>query len=173
MSRENLELVRSLYAAWERGDWSPVEWADPQIQWVSGDGPSPGTWTGPEGRAEGWRDWLSGWGDFRIEVDEYRELDEERALALQILASPKRSFAELVVGRGQRARQGERLGTRAWSPDGTRVAFAEWTFPFDRSGRPRAGWYSDISTMNPGGCDRSWVSTSVHWDVRPNWAVAR
>ena len=97
MSQENLELVRSLYAAWERGDWSPIEWAHPQIQWVSADGPAPGTWTGLEGMAEGWRDWLSAWGDFRIEVDEYRELDEERVLAL-VEASGRGKASGLELG---------------------------------------------------------------------------
>ena len=28
--------------------------------------------------AEGWRDWLAAWEGFRQEVDEYRELDDER-----------------------------------------------------------------------------------------------
>jgi hypothetical protein len=32
--------------------------------------------------AEGWRDFLSAWEEFRIEVDEYRELDDERVLVL-------------------------------------------------------------------------------------------
>jgi ketosteroid isomerase-like protein len=78
----NLDLVRSIYAAWERGNYASVEWADPEIEYVFADGPAPARWTGLDGMSEGWRDWLSAWEDFRVEADEYRELDAERVLVL-------------------------------------------------------------------------------------------
>jgi ketosteroid isomerase-like protein len=79
---ENLDLVRSIYAAFERGDYSSADWADPQIEYVIADGPSPGTWSGLAGMAEAWREILSAWDDFKQAVEEYRELDPERVLVL-------------------------------------------------------------------------------------------
>jgi len=80
MSRENLELVQSICSAWGRGDYSPVEWAHPGIEFVVADGPSPGRWTGLAGMAEGWRSFLEAWDEFHQEADEYRELDGGRVL---------------------------------------------------------------------------------------------
>ena len=78
----NLDLVRSIYAAWERGDFGFTEWADPEIEFVIADGPSPGRWTGVVGMREGFRTWLSAWEGFRSESEEYRELDDERVFVL-------------------------------------------------------------------------------------------
>jgi ketosteroid isomerase-like protein len=95
MSRENVELVRSIYAAWERGDYSSAEWAHPEIDYIHADGPAPGSWRGLSGMAEGFRDFLSAWEKLRVEAEEYRELDAERVLVLFHLdARGKRSGLE-------------------------------------------------------------------------------
>jgi ketosteroid isomerase-like protein len=84
MSQENVELVRSIVAAWERGDFSQeTEWAHPEIDYVYVDGPAPGAWTGRDAMAKGFREgFLSAWEDVRLGADEYRALDSERVLVL-------------------------------------------------------------------------------------------
>ena len=82
MSQENVDLVRSIYANWERGDFTSAEWAHPEIESVRVDGPTPDRRTGLAGMAEGYREFLSAWEEVRVEADEYRELDGERVLVL-------------------------------------------------------------------------------------------
>jgi ketosteroid isomerase-like protein len=83
VSRENVELVRSIYEASERGDFSrEVDWVHPEMEYVVADGPSPGAWTGVAGFVEGWRDQASPWEGFRAEAEEFRELDDQRVLVL-------------------------------------------------------------------------------------------
>jgi ketosteroid isomerase-like protein len=79
---ENLDLVRSIYAAWGRGDFGSAEWADSEIEYVIADGTDPGVWTGIAGMAGAWREVLSLWEEVRVEVGDYRPLDDERVLAL-------------------------------------------------------------------------------------------
>ena len=42
MSRENVELLRSMLAPWERGDYGSLEGLHPELSYVVADGPEPG-----------------------------------------------------------------------------------------------------------------------------------
>lgn len=79
---ENLNLARTIYAAWETGDYSSVDWADPDIEYVVVDGPTPGTWHGHAGMADAWRSFLDAWEGFRAGESELHEVDANRVLVL-------------------------------------------------------------------------------------------
>jgi len=101
MSQENVEIVRSIYAAWGRGDFSSIEWADPEIEYVVVDGPEPGSWRGRAAMTETMRGILSAWENARIEADEYIHLNEERVLVLNHLSGRGKSSG-LEVGQMKR-----------------------------------------------------------------------
>jgi ketosteroid isomerase-like protein len=83
MSDEIVEVVRSIYGPWARGDFSSTEWAHPEIEFTIADGPAPDSSTGLAAMAEAYRrGWLSAWEEFRVEPEEYRKLDDERVLVL-------------------------------------------------------------------------------------------
>jgi ketosteroid isomerase-like protein len=80
---ENLDLVRSIYADWARGDYyGSVQWAHPEIEFVVVDGPSPGGLTGVSAVEHNWRVFQETWEDYRVKADDYRELDADRVLVL-------------------------------------------------------------------------------------------
>jgi ketosteroid isomerase-like protein len=84
MGSANLDLVRSIYADWERGDFSSAEWADPDVEFVHAD---MGMFV-PEGSkglaamAEPARARIEVVEDLRTQAEEYRELDDRRVLVL-------------------------------------------------------------------------------------------
>ena len=80
---ENLDLVRSIFADWERGDFfSSGEWADPEIELVQADGPEPSRATGLAEIAAAWLKRLNDFTDIRVEAEEYRELDDTQVLVV-------------------------------------------------------------------------------------------
>jgi ketosteroid isomerase-like protein len=80
---EHVTLVRSIITDWERGDWSRSDWADPDIELVLVDGPSPGRWKGIAEIAVGARTAvIDAWEDYRLEAVEYRDLGDARVLVL-------------------------------------------------------------------------------------------
>jgi ketosteroid isomerase-like protein len=79
---ENLDLVRSIFADWERGDFSRSDWADSEIEYVIADGPDPGTERGIAAMARRAGEQLRPAIDTKLTAQEIRELDGERVLVL-------------------------------------------------------------------------------------------
>jgi ketosteroid isomerase-like protein len=95
---ENVSLVRSIYAAWELGDFGPVDWADEDIEFVIADGPEPRTFTGRAAMTSGWREFLKAWSGYGVRPEEYRELPDGRVLVLlHAVGRGKASGIELGV----------------------------------------------------------------------------
>jgi ketosteroid isomerase-like protein len=94
----NLDLVRSIFAPWERGDWSASEWASSQIELVVMDGPSPGSWTGVAAWMSWIDDFLTEWEGYRLGAEEYRELDGERVLVLVRASGGRGRISGLELG---------------------------------------------------------------------------
>jgi hypothetical protein len=77
---ENVDLVRSIYADWERGDFSRDNWADPALELVRPESLDGDALKGRDASSGGWREWLGAWKDFRAEARDYRGLDDERVV---------------------------------------------------------------------------------------------
>ena len=78
MSKENVELVRSILANWERGDYASVDWADPDIEFIA---PLDNT-RGIEELGRRWREFLAEWEHFATTPERFIELGEDRVLVL-------------------------------------------------------------------------------------------
>ena len=81
----NLDLVHSILASWERGELTPEqwsEWADPEMEFVVVGGPEAGSYVGAAEAGPRIEAFLNLWEDYRVEAEEYRELDDERVLVL-------------------------------------------------------------------------------------------
>jgi ketosteroid isomerase-like protein len=69
-------------ADWARGHFAEVGWADPDIEYAIADEPGTQTTTGVAAMTRTWRTFLAAWDGYRVEADEYRELDDERVLVV-------------------------------------------------------------------------------------------
>ena len=82
MVSENLDLVRSIYADWEGGDFSAAVWAGDNVELVVIGGAYPGRFVGKGEMAGGFRGFASAWEGFSTHAQEYRELADSRVLVL-------------------------------------------------------------------------------------------
>ena len=100
---ENVRLVHSIFAEWERGNFRSVDWAHPQIEYAIVDEPGSRVGWGVTAMTRTWREFLGAWDDYRVEAHEYHELDEERVLvALRAQGRGKASGLDIGATRGGR-----------------------------------------------------------------------
>jgi ketosteroid isomerase-like protein len=76
----NLDLIRSIFARWEQGDFSSADWAGPEIEYEMIGGLMEGRWSGIEEMGKACGAMLSAWEDLRADPEEFRELDDGRVL---------------------------------------------------------------------------------------------
>ena len=70
MSEANVELVKGIFAAWARGDFSSTEWADPEIEFTI-PGPDLDVHRGVEAMGRAWGEWLHAFDEFRVVGEEF------------------------------------------------------------------------------------------------------
>jgi hypothetical protein len=76
------EFIRSVYEDWQEGDFTAMEWAPPEIEFVVADGPAVGTWRGRDAMSRAWGEVLGAWVGLRSQAEEFRPLDDGRLLVL-------------------------------------------------------------------------------------------
>jgi ketosteroid isomerase-like protein len=80
MSQENVEIVRSILANWERGDFSSVDWADPEIEFIGGDHAV--ETRGIDAVARRWGEFLAAWDQFATTPEKFIDAGDDRVLVL-------------------------------------------------------------------------------------------
>ena len=92
--------MRLIFSHWERGDFSRLDWADPDIEfaWPEGLDAGPGG-RGRRALAEGWRTTMAAWDNLSVTAEEYRELDDDLIVVLhRVRARGKISGVQIDEG---------------------------------------------------------------------------
>jgi ketosteroid isomerase-like protein len=109
MSEQNVEIVRRIYAEWERGNFAAAaEWYDPEIRfeaWMP-DASENVTAHGVAELRDFTGNWFAQWKNYRVIGDEFREASDDK----------------VFVG-GRQVASGHQSGVEVESP-----GFAVWTF---------------------------------------------
>ena len=84
MSRENVEVVRSAFEAFNRGDFqAAVELMHPDVEWHTSDAfPDPATYRGRHEVRQFWETWRDTFRGFRLHLEECGPVGERYVLAI-------------------------------------------------------------------------------------------
>jgi ketosteroid isomerase-like protein len=81
MSDDNVEIVKGIFAAWERGDFSFIGWADPEIEFDL-PGLMSGVTRGIEEMGHAFGEWLRAFSNFIVEVRGFRDAGDKVVVTL-------------------------------------------------------------------------------------------
>jgi ketosteroid isomerase-like protein len=77
MSEENVEIAQEIFGAWERADFSSVEWADQAVEFKLQSGADESVHRGIEAMGQAWAEWLRAWDEFKVEANEFIDLGDD------------------------------------------------------------------------------------------------
>jgi ketosteroid isomerase-like protein len=76
MSEANVQIAREIYGAWGRGDFSTVDWADPEIEFTL-PGPDPRVYRGIESMGRVWAEWLHMFDELSVVAEEFHDAGDK------------------------------------------------------------------------------------------------
>jgi ketosteroid isomerase-like protein len=94
MSRENVEIVRSIFESWGEGDFSSADWADPDIEFVAILDRIESR--GIEAMRDRWLEVLGAYDNFSVVADEFLDVDDRVLVHVRFRGSGKSSGAPLT-----------------------------------------------------------------------------
>jgi ketosteroid isomerase-like protein len=102
MSEENVEIVRSIYEALNRGDWDVMSATGaPDIKLITPPGIRAGTYRGREVIQGYFEEWIAAFDEWSVRPEEFVESGDQVVAVLQVRARPKGSSAEIEIRIGQ------------------------------------------------------------------------
>jgi ketosteroid isomerase-like protein len=103
MSRENVDILRQGYAAFERGDLSAVtDIADPGMVTQRYE-PETAAWSGPEGFLQALADWTEGFDQFSATAEEFIDAGDRVIVRVHQRARGRGSGVPAFEAAGRRA----------------------------------------------------------------------
>jgi ketosteroid isomerase-like protein len=95
MSRENVEALKEVYAAWRAGDFWTPEIFDPEVEVVWAGVLDVGADRGLPALERGLRRWLAAWDDCRMEADEIIPVQDRVVVLITAQGRGKGSSVEV------------------------------------------------------------------------------
>ena len=96
MSKESVEIVRSIYESVNRGDWDAAfRDQHPDVEMTTPPGPNAGTYRGRQEIQGFWEEMLAAFEGWRAEPEEFFEHGDQVAVVVKGRMRPKGSSAEI------------------------------------------------------------------------------